>query len=164
VTPLGIEVFRIVTRARAADAFTGEGARRYGGRWNPKGLRVVYTASTRSLAMLEMLVQDQPLRAEYVIIAVRIPPSIRVDGVASSALPSDWRSPRQSEYLRRSGTEWLERADTAVLRVPSAVVPQESNYLLNPAHADFGKIKYGKPETFIPDDRLIARFGGVGDR
>lgn len=113
--------------------------------------------------MLEMLVQDQPLRAEYVIIAVRIPPSIRVDAVASSALPSHWRSPRQIEYLRRIGTEWLERANTAVLRAPSAVVPQESNYLLNPTHLNFGKIKLGKPDTFIPDDRLISRFGGVAD-
>ena len=163
MTPLGIEVFRIVTRARVGDAFSGDGARLYGGRWNPKGLRVVYTASTRSLAMLEMLVQDQPLRAEYVIIAASIPPRIRVDSIAASALPAQWRSPRQSEELRRIGTEWLERANTAVLRVPSAVVPQEGNYLLNPAHADFGKIKLGKPETFTPDHRLISRLGGVVD-
>ena len=113
--------------------------------------------------MLEMLVQDQPIRAEYLIIAARIPPRIRVDGVATTALPSHWRSPRQSEYLRRIGTEWLERADTAVLRVPSAVVPHESNYLLNPAHSDFHKIKLGKPKTFISDDRLISRFGEVAD-
>ncbi|MFM9888485.1 MAG: hypothetical protein ACKVQT_36130 [Burkholderiales bacterium] len=62
--------------------------------------------------MLEMLVLDQPLRAEYVSIAARIPARIRVDGIASTALPSQWPSVRQSEALRRVGTEWLERTNT----------------------------------------------------
>ena len=113
--------------------------------------------------MLEMLVQDEPLRAEYVIIAATVPPKIRIDDIALSALPSHWRSAEQSEYLRQIGGEWLERARTAVLRVTSAVVPQESNYLLNPTHPDFDKIKRGKAESLFTDDRLIARLGGQAD-
>jgi RES domain-containing protein len=161
VTSSGVEVFRIVTRARAADAFSGEGARLYGGRWNPKGLRVVYTASARSLAILEMLVQDQPLRAEYVIIAAKIARGVRIESVPIAALPRHWRSAEQVEHLRRIGAEWLQRGSSAVLSVPSAVVPQEGNYLLNPVHADFAKIKLGKPEALVTDERLIARLGGA---
>jgi RES domain-containing protein len=162
VTAFGIEVFRIVTRVRAADAFSGEGARLFGGRWNPKGASVVYTASNRSLAILEMLVQDQPLRAEYVIIAASIPKRIRIERILVSSLPDQWRT-GGNEQLRRLGSEWLRRANTAVLRVPSAVVPQESNYLLNPAHPDFDKIKIGKPEIVGTDHRLVSRRGGVVD-
>lgn len=155
----GLEVFRIVTRARAADAFSGEGARLYGGRWNSKGIRVVYTASARSLAMLEMLVQDQPLHAEYVIIPARVPSRVRVEQVATSVLPKDWRATGPNEALRELGEQWVRRSLSAVLRVPSAVVPQEHNYLLNPAHADFGKIKLGRAEALTTDPRLVARFG-----
>jgi RES domain-containing protein len=87
------------------DAFSGEGARLYGGRWIPKGIPVVYTASTRSLAMLEMLVQDQPLRARYVVIAARIPLSVRIERVTISALPSDWSSPGRIDESRGRGAD-----------------------------------------------------------
>ena len=85
-----------------ADAFSGEGARLYGGRWNPKGIRVVYTASSRALAMLEMLAQDQPLRAHYTIIPAAIPASIKVERLALTKLPTDWAESNQNETLRTS--------------------------------------------------------------
>lgn len=152
-----LEVFRIVTLRRVADAFSGEGARLYGGRWNPKGVAVVYTASTRSLAMLEMLVQDQPLRAHYVVIAARIPLSVRIERVTISALPRDWSSPDRIDELRGRGADWIASAKTAVLCIPSAVVPSEFNYLLNPAHADFSRISRAGPEPLATDHRLLDK-------
>jgi RES domain-containing protein len=164
LTAPALEVFRIVTRKRAADAFSGEGARLYGGRWNPKGVRVAYTASSRALAMLEMLVQDQPLRAKYVIIAAWIPSIIRIERVSPSKLPDNWQAAQHVEILRQIGADWIRRGRTAVLCVPSAVVPQESNYLLNPAHPDFNKIKLGKAEVLKTDRRLARRFAGAARR
>src|SRR6266581_3394495 len=81
-------VWRITTAAFARSAFSGEGARLYGGRWNPKGVPIVYTAASQSLALLEMLVQDQPLRARYVIIEARIPGGLRMDRFRIDDLPS----------------------------------------------------------------------------
>ncbi len=106
-----------------------------------------------------MLVQDQPLRAEYVIIPARIPSRVRVEQVATSVLPKDWRATGPNETLREIGEQSVRRSLSAVLRVPSAVVPQEHNYLLNPAHVDFRKIKIGQAEALTTDQRLVARFG-----
>ena len=152
-----LKVFRIVTQRHMADAFSGEGARLFGGRWNPKGISMVYAASSRSLAILEMLVQDQPLRARYVIIPARIPSTIRIKHMASSALPADWITAERVVHLRAIGLDWINRTKTAVLRVPSAVVPNEFNYLLNPAHPEFGRIVVGKVETLTTDPSLVEK-------
>jgi len=116
---------------------------------------IVYTAANRSLAMLEMLVPDQPLRARYVIIEARIPAGLAIDSVRIDYLPSDWREITARETLQGIGAEWARKRNTAVLAVPSAVVPPESNYLLNPLHPDFKRIKIGKPTTVETDLRLI---------
>ena len=150
-----LSVWRITTAAFARSAFSGEGARLYGGRWNPKGVPMVYTAANQSLAMLEMLVQDQPLRARYVMIEARIPSAVSIDRVRVDDLPSDWREIGARGKLQAIGAEWARKRSTAVLTVPSTIVPPESNYLLNPLHADFKRIKIGKPSTFETDLRLI---------
>ena len=139
----------------SAFALSGEGARLYGGRWNPKGVPIVYTAASQSLAMLEMLVQDQPLRARYVIIEARIPAGLAIDRVRIDHLPSDWREITAREKLQAIGAEWARKRSTPVLVVPSAIVPPESNYLLNPLHFDFKRIRIGKPTTVETDLRLI---------
>ena len=153
-------VFRIVTQRHVADAFTGEGARLFGGRWNPKGVRVIYTASSRALAMLEMLTQDQPLRAHYVIIPATISASIDIERIAITKLPTDWSEPSQHDALRAAGADWAKRGKAAVLCVPSAVVPSEFNYLLNPEHTDFKRIKIGKAEGIKADSRLLQKIAG----
>ena len=140
-----------------ADAFSAEGARLYGGRWNPHGLRVVYTASSRSLAILEMLVQDQPLRARYVIIPARIPSKVRIERISASTLPRYWATAGRTDDLRAIGADWIKRAKTAILRVPSAVVPNEFNYLLNPAHPEFARINRVEVETPTTDRRLVQK-------
>ena len=150
-----LSVWRITTAVFARSAFSGEGARLYGGRWNPKGVPMVYTAANQSLAILEMLVQDQPLRARYTMIEARIPSGIAVDRVRVDDLPSDWREIGARGKLRAIGAEWVRKRSAAVLAVPSAIVPAESNYLLNPLHRDFKRIKVGKPSTIETDLRLI---------
>ena len=149
-----LTVWRLVTARFADTAFSGDGARLYGGRWNRKGVPLVYAAGSQSLAVLEMLVQDEPLRARYVMIRVRIPEEVRIRYLKIADLPQDWRDLAAREQLQKIGTEWARKRTGAVLAVPSAVIPSESNYLLNPLHPDFKRIEIGKPEAFVTDVRL----------
>lgn len=150
-----LSVWRLTTARFAKSAFSGDGARLYGGRWNRKGVPLVYTAGTQSLAMLELLVQDDALRARYAVIEARIPKSVTIDRIRIEDLPPDWREIDGREKLRAIGTEWARKLTAAVLAVPSAVVPAELNYLLNPLHRDFRRIKIGKANEFRTDLRLI---------
>lgn len=147
-------VWRMVTARYAESAFSGEGARLYGGRWNPKGVAMVYTASTQSLAILESLVQDGKLFANYVMIPVEIPPRLKIDRVQPEDLPAGWRNPESREKLQTVGAEWIRQGTSAVLAVPSAVIPSEFNYLLNPLHPAFSKIEIGHAQPFVTDLRL----------
>jgi RES domain-containing protein len=147
-------VWRLVTARFARPAFSGEGARLYGGRWNRKGTSLVYTSESQSLAMLEMLVQDEPRRARYVVIDAHIPKGVSIERIKAEDLPPDWRDIRSREKLQAIGTKWATRQSTAVLAVPSAVVPSETNYLLNPLHPDFRRIKTGRPQKLETDPRL----------
>lgn len=130
-------VWRIVTHCFAASAFPGEGARLFGGRWNRKGEPVVYTARSRSLAFLEMLVQDEPLRANYVLTPAEIPGDMARLKIDSKRLPEYWRILEARETLQEIGSQWLHNGKYCVLEVPSAVIPAELNLLLNPGHRDF---------------------------
>jgi RES domain-containing protein len=152
-------VWRITTARRARAAFSGEGARLYGGRWNPKGVPLVYTAESRALAMLEMLVQDEPLHARYMVISATIPDGLAIERVDPTKLPSDWRAPQRTEDLRAIGAEWATSSRTVVLAAPSAVLPEETNYLLNVLHPDFRRIRVGKPRVLVTDVRLLRRPG-----
>jgi RES domain-containing protein len=148
-------VWRITTVRFAATAFSGEGARLFGGRWTPKGLEMVYTAESRSLALLEMLVLGAPLRARYVLIPASLPDAVSVSHVGVADLPAQWRRLEHRDALQRIGRDWLERGQSAVLAVPSAVVPAECSYLLNPIHPDFAQIIIGAPEALETDLRLM---------
>ena len=156
-TTADLTVWRITTRRfanPAALAFSGEGARLYGGRWNRVGLPMVYTAQSRSLALLEMLVQDEPLRAHYVLIPAVIGKAVSRKSVSVSGLPANWRNAQLRDALQAMGQQWLASGESCVLAVPSAVVPSELNFLVNPLHPDFSKIKIGKPEPLETDSRL----------
>lgn len=137
-------------------AFDGEGARRAGGRWNSRGVPMVYCAAHVSLAALELLTYLQaigPLGA-YVVIAVGFSEEL-VEEVRPADLPEDWaRSPVPSS-VRALGDDWATSLRSLVLRVPSVVVPQEVNYLLNPVHPDFEIINIGRAEQFVFDARLL---------
>jgi RES domain-containing protein len=152
-----LTVWRLVTARFAASAFSGDGARLYGGRWNRKGVPLVYTSGTQSLAMLEMLAQDDPLRARYVVIPADIPDDVAVERVLVEDLPADWRSTAAREHLQDLGSAWARGLSSAVLAVPSAVIPAERNYLLNPLHPAFADIEIGAQEAFVTDARLFPR-------
>ena len=151
-----LTVWRVVTERYASTAFSGEGARLYGGRWNPKGVAMVYTAQTQSLALLEMLVQDSPLRARYVMIPARFPQRL-VERIDPARLPADWREISARGELQQIGNTWSQMRTSAVLAVPSAVVPAETNYLLNPDHPDFVDVEIGAREEWLTDPRLLRR-------
>ena len=152
-------VWRMLTARFAATAFSGEGARLYGGRWNLKGVPMVYTAGSQSLAVLENLVQDEPLRAHYVMIPATLPRNLKIEVLASDRLPADWRELEAREQLQAIGSEWIKSRSCAVLAVPSSVIPAESNYLLNPLYPLFARIVIGEPEVFNTDSRLIRKTG-----
>ena len=147
-------VWRMTTAKHADTAFTGEGARLYGGRWNPEGIPMVYTAATQSLAILELLVQDGRMLARYVMIPVTIPARLKIEHIELKDLPDGWREPAAREHLRGIGADWVKSGSSAVLAVPSAVVPSEINYLLNPHHPAISKLKIGGAQEFITDLRL----------
>src|SRR5437016_2700200 len=125
-----LSVWWITTAAFARSAFSGEGARLYGGRWNPKGMPMVYTAASQSLAMLEMLAQDQPLRARYVMIEARIPNGVTINRVKIDDLPSGWHEIGARGQLQAIGAAWARKRSAAVLELPSAIVPAESSHRL----------------------------------
>lgn len=153
-----MRVFRITTPRSVGAAFSGEGARLYGGRWNPKGWPLIYTAASRSLALLEMLAQDQPLHARYVFIPAELRAQLRISRLSTAELPRDWRKAAAWSRLQAIGRDWLERAETAVLAVPSAILPREENFLLNPRHADFLRIRIGGVEPLDTDSRLLRQW------
>lgn len=152
-------VWRICARRHARGAFTGEGARRYGGRWNPAGTALVYAAESLSLAALELFVnldtEDLPVR--FVSIGAEIPSRVRVHRLGPRGLPRGWRRYPAPARLQEIGHAWVREGRTAVLSVPSAVIPDERLYLLNPAHPHFGRIRVLEPEPFTFDPRLIRR-------
>ena len=150
-----IRVWRICSRRIAKQAFTGEGARLFPGRWNERGVPVVYTAESLALAVLEMLVHTSPelLPRDLVFIPADIPSRVRIQKIESSELPRDWRVYPAPLSLQSIGSEWLRSRRSAVLSVPSAVVPQERCILLNPLHAKFSQIEIGKPQRLTLDPR-----------
>lgn len=148
-------VWRITTRRFADTAFSGEGARLYGGRWNRVGTSVIYTAENRSLAMLELMVQDAPMKAHYVVIPAHIPDSVSIETLNKSRLSMDWRAHASRGTFQSIGDEWIRSSRTCVLAVPSAVMPTELNFLINSSHPDFYQITIGKPEILETDMRLL---------
>ncbi len=151
-----ITAWRITKRKHASTAFTGAGARKYGGRWNSPGTAIVYTSETQSLAALEILVhlEAPALLQQYVLIPVEINSSLLAD-VDHGRLPPNWRTEPPPIQLKSIGDEWAAGGTSVALRVPSALVPNESNFLLNPSHADFGKLVIGAPISFTFDERLL---------
>jgi RES domain-containing protein len=150
-----ITAWRIVKRKRVRTAFTSEGARLYGGCWNSPGVAIVYTAESRSLAALEMVVHldSSELLHNYVVFEVGIDESLVVK-IGSSQLPRNWRADAPPEKVREVGDAWAKAGTSAVLQVPSATLPAEFNFLLNPRHPDFPKLVIGKPSPFRFDVRL----------
>lgn len=151
-----ITAWRLCRDVFKDSAFDGDGARRYGGRWNPPGYPVVYTSGSLALAALEILVHvDLDLAPDnFVSFPVVLPDNLASEKISEPELPGDWQSEYPPVELLSIGAQWIKRKASAVLRVPSTVVPSEHNFLLNPLHADFAKIEIGKSRPFHFDRRL----------
>lgn len=153
-----LKAWRIVKEKHASTAFSGAGARLFGGRWNSPGTSMVYAAESQSLAVLEMLVHlDWPeLLKQYVLFDVAFDERL-VSSLERSALPEDWRDDPVPSGIQLIGDSWARKMDSAVLKVPSVLVPDESNYLFNPQHLEFKHIRIGSPVSFQFDARLARQ-------
>ena len=132
----------------------GTGAALGGGRWNHKGTAILYCGSTVSLCALEVLVHSDGLPQDRMVIAAAIPDDVSIEMIADADLPADWKADIHPSSTRNYGTQWAAQKRSAVLSVPSAVVSDERNYLINPAHPNFAKIKFSNPKPFEFDLRL----------
>jgi RES domain-containing protein len=144
------DVYRLVRRERAADVLSGDGARLYGGRWNPPGSAVVYASESRALAVLETFVHLtlEARHMHFLLYAITLPPRVRLQRHAQAGLQ---RARRPS---REIGRAWIDGGAALALVVPSVLVPQETNYVLNVRHPQFAQVRIGKPERFSFDERL----------
>ena len=151
-----MRVWRLIARRHASTAFSGIGNKKAGSRWVPEGELAVYTSEHASTAILENLVHMDPshFQNNYVLIAVDIPDELAMDIVSLESLEPDWQSRYEYDTLQQVGKDWIERGESAVLSVPSALMPQERNLILNPLHPDFAKIIIHEPVDFKFDKRL----------
>ena len=148
--------WRIVRRPRASSAFTGEGARLYGGRWSSPGLRVVYVSEHQSTAALEMLVHLVPSAPGEKHKAFHLQwPDELTEHFPTRNLPGGWRASPPSGATMRIGDAWVRESRSAVLAIPSAITPADTNFLLNPEHDDFSCIEIAPAVDFDFDPRLL---------
>lgn len=149
-----IIAYRIAKARHRRRAFSGEGARLAGGRWDLPGQRAVYASGSLALAAMETFVHlgEDGLAIRFVYFRIEIADDIAIERCRTP--PSRWRAEPPSESSMAYGSAWLARGATAVLEVPSAIVPPERNYLLNPLHPDSRRLRIGRPRPFFFDARL----------
>ena len=150
-----LRAWRITKSKYSAQAFSGEGARLYGGRWTSPGQLVVYVSQTLSLATLEILVHlhsEEPL-ASYSFLSVEIPDKL-IKTLNKRHLPPNWRDSPAPSKVRAVGDRWIREASSLVLKVPSTVIPHEHNFLINVRHPDFKKLVIHPPQPLQLDARL----------
>ena len=153
---MSLSLWRISKRKYVATAFSGEGARRVGGRWNSRGQGMVYTSGTLSLAALEVFVHMEVEDVATMLAWIRldVPTEVKIEYLEVAQLPPDWRNIPAPAVLAIMGDNWFRSAATAILAVPSVVIPLEFNYLINPSHPDFVKLAVESPQPFELDPRL----------
>lgn len=160
-----MRIFRIARAVHAAEPLSGRGGLAASGRWHTRGRPIVYASATISLAVLEMLVHAgrRGLPADAVVVEFDVPEEVPVDRITPDQLPATWRSYPAPPELAALGDRWLAGRSAALLTVPSAVVPRESNLLINPDHPHAARVGVVSSEPFTFDPRL----GGAatqGDR
>lgn len=153
-----LTLWRLVKAQYAESAFDGEGAFRFGGRWNSRGRRVVYASSTLSLAILEILVHLDPSARlpELVALSINVPLADIHDLDASkeqTAAPMQF--PWQLRETREWGDHWQKNATSPALRAPSTIVPIESNFLINPTHPKFSQYTISEALPCPIDNRFL---------
>jgi RES domain-containing protein len=148
--------WRITKAKHASNPFDGEGARQYGSRWSNPGTRMAFASESLSLATLEVVVhlQHSPLLASYVLFTVEFSEDL-VQDLDPSLLPKNWRIFPAPPQTREIGDGWIRSASRLLLRVPSAIVVHEHNFLINPVHPDFQKLVISGPLPLDVDSRAF---------
>lgn len=147
-----VSVYRLVKQIHVRSAFDGEGARLYGGRWNSPGIPIVYTSESLALCCLEIFVHlpSYHLLQDYVY----IPVSFESNLVINADLADGWDARPTSGSSQSIGNQWVHDGRSPVLKVPSVIIPEGANYLLNITHPDFNEIDIGEPISMTFDQRL----------
>jgi RES domain-containing protein len=151
-----IRAWRLIKAEHADDAFAGEGARRGGGRWNSKGVRVVYTSGSLSLATLEVMVHAPFYSAlkNYACIPIDFDPNLS-QSITIEDLPAKWKADPIPQSVKELGDRWIQNQESVILKVPSVIIPVEYNFLINPSHPEFKKVVIHSPQKFAFDPRLL---------
>ncbi|MGM9508739.1 RES family NAD+ phosphorylase [Larkinella sp. GY13] len=147
-----MRVYRI-TKARYAERLIASGGV---ARWNSRGQFVIYTAATRALACLENVVHlsGEGLLADFRVMVIDLPDHLQIETISPDQLPPDWFTFQNYFVCQQIGNDWLQNSRSPVLKVPSAIIPNEWNYLLNPGHPDFSQIDLIQAEPFVFDPRI----------
>lgn len=151
-------VYRLA-KSKYCHDLSGSGARKTGGRWNSKGIPIVYTSDSRALCTVEIAVH-MPLSIlpiDFKLVTIDIPDSIEIAEMNVRILPDGWSSIPYIGATQKLGDKFVKKRKYAVIRVPSAVVSGDFNILINPQHADFSKIQVIKIENFSFDKRLFSK-------
>ena len=138
-----MELYRI-TQEKYTNDLSGNGARIYGGRWNSEGLFAVYTSSSRALALLETLAHASTKflsEKRYMLVTLSLPDHIRPEELDRTKLSTGWDAADTRPLTKKLGDKFLRNKSSLLLIVPSVMIPEENNYLLNPLHPDSKKIK-----------------------
>ena len=153
-----VTTWRICAPKYADAAFSGEGARIHGGRWNSKGRAVVYASESVSLAVLEQLVhvEDPAVLDAFVVVSAPLVENA-IEVLSPFSLPDDWRSYPVPLSTKRIGDAWLSEARSLALKVPSVTVRGQYNYLIDPVHQDFAGVQVSDPEPLDLDPRITGR-------
>lgn len=154
-----MQVWRICKEQHVADAFSGIGAERHGGRWNHKGERMVYSSTSLSLASLELFVHLEPdnLPDDLCSVTGRFPGSVSTEELEIAQLPKNWRDFPAPTDLQDLGTNWLRERRSLLLIVPSAVSPDEKNVLINPSHPEIARLSHVSSKPYSFDPRMWKR-------
>ncbi|MEJ7779370.1 MAG: RES family NAD+ phosphorylase [Daejeonella sp.] len=146
----------LVFRIGLAKYATGLIASGMAARWNSNDMKVIYTSSSRSLACLENVVHRSQLglSGNFSVLTIEIPDGTRILNQDLKELPENWNTFELMHITQNIGDKWINDNKALTFRVPSSIIPSEFNYLINPAHADFSKIRHLKTEPFVFDDRI----------
>lgn len=125
-------------------------------RWNPNEVKMIYTASSRSLACLENVVHRDKIGLSHIfdIMTIECPDHVKMKSIYLKDLPHNWADFDQMPKSQNIGLKWIKDSETAILQVPSSIVEEEVNYLLNPDHKDFEQIRVIKVQPFVFDNRI----------
>lgn len=157
MTPKDSTIYGLRKARYGEVAFDGSGSMRSDGRWHRAGIRIVYASDTPSAALLELVAHTEAahlLSLDYVFFTIDFDPDRHLLVLTPDLWPPDWRALDWPGSTQRIGTQWFQDVDSVILQVPSAIVPQQHNYLINPVHPRFEEMRIEGPTPFKIDSRL----------